>query len=103
MVGDVGGNFLAAVAQVVNIALTIYMWVIIARAVLSWVNPDPHNTIVQIIYRLTEPLLSWVRSKIWRLQRNMGGLDLSPIIVLLAIYFLKAFVVQSLFDIARNV
>lgn len=100
MVGDVGGNFLAAVAQVVNIALTIYMWIIIARAVLSWVNPDPHNTIVQIIYRATEPVLFWVRTK---LPINLGGLDISPIIVLLAIYFLKAFVVQSLFDIARNI
>ena len=100
MIGDVGGNLVAAIAQVVNIVLTIYMWVIIARAVLSWVNPDPHNTIVQIIYRATEPVLHWVRR---RLPLNLGGLDISPIIVLLAIYFLKAFVVQSLFDVARRI
>ncbi len=100
MIGDVSGNFMAAMAQVVNITLTIYMWIIIARAILSWVNPDPHNTIVQIIYRATEPVLSWVRRKI---PINLGGLDVSPILVLLAIYFLKAFVVQSLFDISRRI
>ncbi len=100
MIGDVGGNFLAAVAQVINTALTIYLWVIVARAVLSWVNPDPHNMIVHIIYRATEPVLYWVRRKV---PFNLGGLDVSPIIVLLAIYFLKAFVVKSLFDIAQRI
>jgi len=92
-------NFLVAVATVLNIALTIYMWVIIARAVLSWVNPDPRNMIVQILYRITEPVLFWVRRK---LPFNLGGLDISPILVLLAIYFVKIFVVQSIQQLAYN-
>lgn len=95
----VAQNFLVAVATVLNIALTIYMWVIIARAVLSWVNPDPRNMIVQILYRITEPVLFWVRRK---LPINLGGLDISPIIVLLAIYFAKIFVVRSLEQLAYN-
>ena len=99
MIGDIGGNFLGAIAQVLDIVLSIYMWVIIARAILSWVNPDPRNMIVQIIYRATEPVLYWVRR---RLPINLGGLDVSPILVLLAIYFLKRFVVMSLMDISMK-
>jgi YggT family protein len=87
------GNFLNAIASLLNIILTIYMWVIIARAVLSWVSPDPYNPIVRFINNITEPLLYRVRRA---LPVNFGGLDLSPIIVLLAIIFLQAFVVKSL-------
>ena len=91
------GNFLFAVAQVLNIALTIYMWIIIARAVLSWVNPDPYNPIVRIINQITDPVLMRVRRHV---PAVFGGIDFTPIIVLLAIYFLQAFFVQSLQDIA---
>ncbi len=90
-------NFIVAVARILDYALTIYMWIIIARAVLSWVNPDPRNFIVQFLYRATEPVLFWVRR---RLPLNLGGLDVTPIIVLLAIYFAKLFVVKSLMQIA---
>lgn len=86
-------NFLNAIASLLNIILTIYMWVVIARAVLSWVSPDPYNPIVRFINNITEPLLYRVRRA---LPVNFGGLDLSPVIVLLAIIFLQAFVVKSL-------
>lgn len=92
------GNLLNAVAIVLNMGLTFYMWIIIARAVLSWVNPDPYNPIVRFIYNITEPVLKAVRSKIPRIE----GIDISPIIVIFAIYFLQAFVVKSLFDVART-
>lgn len=99
MIGTVGGNFVTAIAGVLDMVLTLYMWIVIARAILSWVNPDPRNMIVQILYRATEPVLYWVRR---RIPVNLGGLDISPIIVLIAIYFLKSFVVRSLMDIGHR-
>ena len=89
-------NLLTAVAYILKIVLNIYMWIIIGRALISWVNPDPYNPIVKFLYRATEPLLYRVR----RVLPIMGGLDLSPIVVLLAIVFLQNFLVVSLFDLA---
>jgi len=87
-------NFLNAVAYVLEFVINIYMYIIIARAIISWVNPDPYNPIVRFLYQVTEPVLSRVR----RLLPNMGGLDLSPLIVLLVIFFLQKFVVNSIFE-----
>lgn len=91
------GNFLEALATIVNIVLQVYMWIIIARAVISWVNPDPYNPIVQFLYRSTDPLL-------WRVRRwvpvSGGGIDFSPLIVILAIIFLQKFLVDTLVRIA---
>ncbi len=87
------GNFLDALAAVTQMVLQLYMWIIIARAVLSWVNPDPHNPIVQFIHRLTDPLLYRVRR--W-IPIHGGGIDFSPIIVILVIIFLQTFLVQTL-------
>ena len=92
-------NFLIATAKVVNIALTLYMWIIIARAVISWVNPDPYNPIVRFLNAVTEPVLYPIRR---RLPISLGGLDFSPILVILAIIFIQYFVVQSLLDMARG-
>ena len=90
-------NLLAAVAKVLDIALTIFMWIIIARAILSWVSPDPYNPIVRFIHNVTEPVLYQVRR---RIPLNFGGMDFSPIIILLAVIFLQQFVVQSLYEFA---
>lgn len=91
------GNFLQAVATILSFILTIYIWVIIIRAVISWVSPDPYNPIVQILYRLTEPVLAPIRYR----MPDMGGFDISPILVILVIVFLRSFLVASLYDIAR--
>ena len=90
-------NFLTAIAKVLDVVLTIFMWIVIARAILSWVSPDPYNPIVRFIHNITEPVLHQIRK---RLPLNFGGIDFSPILVLLAIIFLRQFVVQSLFDLA---
>lgn len=87
------GYFLMAVANVLNMVLWLYMWIIIARAVLSWVSPDPYNPIVRFINKVTEPVLYKIRSII---PVGFGGIDFSPIIVILIIYFLQNFVVKSL-------
>jgi len=79
--------------------LTLYMWLVIARAILSWVSPDPYNPIVRFIHNVTEPVLHRIRAM---LPVNFGGVDLSPIIVFMVIIFLQTFVVGSLQDLARN-
>ena len=90
------GYFLTALAGVLNIMLTIAMVVVIARAILSWVSPDPHNQIVRIINQLSEPILFPVRRRV----PYFGGIDFSPIIVLMIIFFLDEFLVNSLYRIA---
>ena len=93
------GNLLTALASVIGLILNLYMWVIIARAVISWVNPDPYNPIVRFLYSVTDPVLLALRR---RLPLYFGGIDFSPIIVILVIMFLQRFVVASLHDLARN-
>jgi YggT family protein len=88
-------NLLMAVAKVLHLALQIYMWLIIARALLSWVNPDPYNPIVRFLYNITEPVMGYIRR---RLPIVFGGLDLSPLVVLGLILLLDYFVVQTLID-----
>ena len=92
-------NFLVAIAKILDIGLTLYMWVIIGRAIISWVNPDPHNPIVRFLNAVTEPVLYPIRR---RLPLSLGGIDFSPIIVILAIIFLQYFVVQSLIQMAAR-
>lgn len=89
-------NFFVAVAGVLNLVLTLYLWIVIARAILSWVNPDPRNPIVRFLHNATEPVLYPVR----RALPYMGGVDLSPLVVIAAIYFLQIFLVGSLHDLA---
>ena len=92
----VAGNFLYAFANILDIALNIYLWIIFARAILSWVNPDPYNPIVQFLYKVTEPVLYPIR----RIMPYGVGIDFSPLIVILVIYFIRGFVVKTFFDIA---
>jgi YggT family protein len=73
------------------------MYIIIGRAIISWVNPDPYNPIVRFLNTVTEPVLYRIRRK---LPLFFGGIDFSPIVVILAIIFIQSFVVQSLFDMA---
>jgi YggT family protein len=92
------GNVLQGLATVTDYVLWLYMWVIIARALISWVNPDPWNPIVQFLERATEPVLSPIRRRLgWRL-----GVDVSPIIAILVIIFLQVAVVRSLKDVASR-
>jgi YggT family protein len=93
------GNLIIFVANVIDIGLLIYMWIIIIRALISWVSPDPYNPIVRFLYRVTEPVLRPVR----RILPIGGiGIDFSPLIVILVIYFLRIFVVRMLFQLAAQ-
>jgi YggT family protein len=93
------GNLLDALASILYLVLNLYMWIIIARAVISWVNPDPYNPIVRFLYNITDPVLLAIRR---RLPLSFGGIDFSPIVVILVIIFLQRFLVASLHDLARQ-
>ena len=93
------GNLFLALANLIHLVLMAYFWIIIARAILSWVSPDPFNPIVRFLYRVTEPVLRPIRH---RLPTLSMGIDLSPMVVILAIYFLDAFLVSTLRDLALN-
>ncbi|MEW6409717.1 MAG: YggT family protein [Nitrospirota bacterium] len=89
-------NLIVAVAKILDIVLSIYMWIIIIAALISWVNPDPYNPIVRFLYGITEPVLRRVR----RIIPFGGiGIDISPIIVILIILFLKYFLISSLMEL----
>lgn len=92
-------NFMTAVAKVLDLVLTFYMYLILIRVVLSWFSPDPYNTFYQILIRITEPVLGYIRRV---LPFRTGMVDLSPIIAFLAIIFLQTFLVQSLYGIAMS-
>ena len=95
---SVFSNFLLALAKVLDIALTIVYWLILIRAVISWVNPDPFNPIVQFLYKTTEPILTPIRRFLPLGLRF--GIDISPIIAFLAIIFLKSFLVKTIIDLS---
>lgn len=92
-------NFLIAIAKILDIGLSVYMYILIARAIISWVNPDPYNPIVRFLNSVTEPVLFRLRK---RLPLFFGGMDFSPIVVILAIIFIQSFVVQSLVQMATR-
>ncbi|OIO35377.1 MAG: hypothetical protein AUJ74_06440 [Candidatus Omnitrophica bacterium CG1_02_44_16] len=92
-------NLLAAFAQVLDVVFTVLYWMIIVRALISWVNPDPCNPIVQFLQAVTEPILAPIRRLLPQAMR--WGLDISPIIAILAVMFLKSFLVRTLLDLTQ--
>ncbi len=91
------GNILHGIADVLDVVLNIYMWVIIIRALISWVNPDPYNPIVQILQRITEPVLRPLRKLV---PPYKVGIDFSPFIAILIIIFLRAALIKTLYRLA---
>lgn len=92
-------NFFMALAGIVDFLLTAYTWVIIGRVIISWVNADPYNPIVRFLYDVTEPVLGRIRRV---LPLSMGGIDFSPMILIVAIMFLQSFLVPTLKHIAAG-
>ena len=92
-------NFITAVAKVLSVVLNLYMWLIIIRALISWFSPDPYNPIYQVLIRITEPVLGYIRRF---LPMRASMMDLSPIVALLVILFLQTFLVQSLYGLALS-
>lgn len=92
------GNFLMALANLIHLVLSAYIWIVVGRAIISWVNPDPYNPIVRFLIQATDPVLEKIR----RYIPPMGGLDLSPIILIFALVFLQNFIVNNLMEIGRR-
>ncbi|MDP8215803.1 MAG: YggT family protein [Candidatus Kaelpia imicola] len=91
-------NLIKAAAEILGVLLTIYYWLILVRALISWVNPDPYNPIVQFLHKVTEPVLSPIRRM---LPFGAGiGIDISPIIAFFIIMFLRSFLVRTLLEIS---
>ena len=92
-------HFIDAFASILSTVLSVYTWLFIIRAVISWVSPDPWNPLVQFLVRATDPVLRPIQQLIpmWRL-----GIDISPIIAILAIQFIQRWLVPSLQEIAWN-
>ena len=93
-------NFLIAAGRVIHIAMTIYIWIVIVRAVLTWVRVPSLYPLAVILYNLTEPVLKPFRRFVP--PYRMGGIDLSPFIVILLIIFIDSFLVKSLTLYARQ-
>ncbi len=91
------GNLIAALAEVINWVLSAYIFIIIARAIISWVSPDPFNPIVRFLYRATEPVLRPIRRRLPDMP-----IDFSPMIVIIAIIFLQRFLVKTLYQLAYS-
>lgn len=90
-------NLLIALSQVLDYLLMAYMWVVIISALISWVNPDPYNPIVRFLYRVTEPVYYRIRRII---PLRLGFVDITPMIVILIIVFMRYFLIQTLIDMA---
>lgn len=91
-------NLLSAAAVVLDMALTAYYWIIIVRALISWVSPDPFNPIVQFLHAVTEPILAPIRRILPPVFRF--GIDISPLIAIFFVVFLKYFLVRTLIDLS---
>lgn len=91
---------MGALAGLLDTVLTLYVWIIVGRAVISWVNADPYNPIVRMLCNLTDPVLDRLRQA---LPMSFGGIDMSPIVAIFIVWFLRAFLVTSLYDLARAV
>ena len=79
-------QLISTIAKIIDFAISLYIFVIIARAILSWIPHDPHHSIVRFIYDITEPVLRKVRSYV----PLFGGIDFSPLIIIFALYILKS-------------
>lgn len=92
-------NLISAVANILDILLDVYTWVVVIAALISWVNPDPYNPVVRFLRAVTEPVFRPVRRVI---GYRLGPIDISPLIVILAIIFARRFLISSLIDIANK-
>lgn len=91
------GNLLSAIASIINMFISFYIFIIVIAAFISWFHVDPYNPLVQMLYQMTEPVLRFVRR---HLPVTIGGMDFSPLVVIAVCVFVQKFLVASLTDIA---
>lgn len=93
------GYFLLALAKLLSMVLSALYFILVARIIVSWLNLDPYNDIIRIIYRVTDPILVPLRRT---LPLQVGMIDFSPIVAFMAIYFLDMFLVNVLYRLGQN-
>ena len=90
------GDLIVSIAKILDILLGMYKWIIIISALISWVNPDPYNPVVRFLYLVTDPVLRPIRRLI---GYRLGPIDISPLIVIIAIIFVQSFLIRTLMKI----
>ena len=90
------GDLIVSIAKILDILLGMYKWIIIISALISWVNPDPYNPVVRFLYMVTDPVLRPIRRLI---GYRLGPIDISRLIVIIAIIFLQSFLIKTLMKI----
>ena len=90
---------LNALATVINLVFQIYFYIVIGRAIISWVNPDPYNPIVRFLHNATEPVLYRIRKL---LPVHFGGIDLSPIILLVGLEVVRQVLISLIATAMRG-
>jgi len=93
------GNLFSGIAYILDMLLNLYFWVIFARAILSWIRPDPYNPIVRTICKLVDPVTYRI-SRI--IPTRIGMVDIAPFVLMLAIIFAQKFLVATLLDIGTR-
>jgi len=92
-------TLLIAIAKILDMVIGLYIWIVIIAALITWVRPDPYNPIVQILYKLTEPVYAMIRRYI---PTNISGFDIAPLILILGLQFIQLFFVNLLFKLAQG-
>jgi len=92
-------TLIMAIANILNMIIGLYIWIVIISALITWVRPDPYNPIVQILYKLTEPVYALLRRYI---PTNIQGFDIAPLILILGLQFFQMFFIQLLFKFAQS-
>ncbi|MBE0501962.1 MAG: YggT family protein [Desulfuromonadales bacterium] len=92
-------ELIIAFAQLLNLLIQLYIYIIIGRALISWVNPDPSNPIVRFLYSATEPVFYQIRRL---LPLVFSGIDLTPIVLLLFLFFIQRIVLSGLYQLAQS-
>jgi YggT family protein len=91
-------NIVMGLGGIIHSLITVYIWVVIIAAVISWVRPDPYNPIVQVLARLTEPVYAFIRHYI---PTNINGLDVAPIILIIGLQVVDVIFVELIMGLAR--
>ncbi len=93
------GSIVLGLGGIIHSLITIYIWVVIIAALISWVRPDPYNPIVQILGRLTDPVYALLRR---RVQTVFNGIDLAPIIIIIGLQIIDVIFVNLLNGLASS-
>ena len=92
-------DLLRAFAQLFDLLIQLYIYIVIGRALISWVNPDPHNPIVRFLHNATEPVFYRIRRV---LPLVFSGIDLTPIALLFFLVFIKQVILSGLYRLANS-